>query len=321
MSLSVHKKKGKAAQEEDLFENEAAEDDDLFGGVASSNSGPSETARPTVMTKVTSSTGRAVIDPKRSARFEQEHQAVLYRCAPDRDCARPHARQNAVRNVLAWTDTPEQLEAAAELIPAMRRAGVTVAEETSRDLIGRCITLRRPDIALKILTQRNKYGVDLDLKSARDILHSIFVRAVKPSPTDASLDADAKPLTASHHEDALLLAALYPHFKLIRASQDPISSAILLSMFTLLRNTAKASNGGDEQLKVYREYGQIVATDLGNMIKRKQVHVVNEHDDSHRQRVWLFSEVRRPAVREALASAGIRSGDLKTIGALASRAT
>lgn len=137
LDCAAQKKKGKFAQEEDLFESEVAEDDDLFGGAASSKSGPSETAGPTVVPIVTSkTTGRSPPDPKRIARFEEERQAVLYRCAPDRDRARPRARQNAVRNMLPWTDTTEQLEAVAELIPALRRAGVTVAEETSRDFIG-----------------------------------------------------------------------------------------------------------------------------------------------------------------------------------------
>ncbi|KAG8986979.1 hypothetical protein FRB94_002317 [Tulasnella sp. JGI-2019a] len=318
-SLPAQKKKSKVIQEEDLFDSDIAEDDDLFGGVASSKSGPSVAAgnvAPIIPPSATA--GRDTLDPKRAARFEEERQAVLYRCAPDR--ARPRARQDAVRNVLMWADTAEQLEAAAELVPAMRRAGVTVSEETSRDFIGRCLTLRRPDIALRVLTERNKYGIDLDLKSARDILHSIFVRVAKPSPIDASLDADAQSFAGGHYEDAFLLSALYPYYKLINISQDPISSTILLSMFSRLNTEASSLRTSKEQLESFREFRKSIATDFSTMIKEKKVHVVNERDDSRRQRVWLQSEVRRPAVRTLLASFGIGDKELMSIGAIEPRA-
>lgn len=165
---------------------------------------------------------------------------------------------------------------------------------------GRCVSLRRPDVALKVLTQRNKYGIDIDLKSARDLLHTIFVKAVQPTPADVALDAQSKPFTGTHREDALLLTALYPHFRLIRSSQDPISSAILLSLFTHQSSVASATHEQRTQADTYRGYAKTMAADFRQMVQKKEVHVVNPHDDPHRQRVWVRSELQRKAVRQLL---------------------
>lgn len=170
-------------------------------------------------------------------------------------------------------------------------------------LLGRCVTLRRPDVALKILTQRNKYGLDLpDLTSARDLLHTIFVRAVKPTPFDLSLDAEAKPFTASHHDDALLLAALYPPFRLGEVSQDPISSALLISMFTLAPPA-----GQDTTAKT-------LAKDLLTMVKTRKARTLDAKDDPHRQQVWLRHEVSKPSVKTFLSSQGFKGDLLARVG-------
>lgn len=49
-------------------------------------------------------------------------------------------------------------------------------------IIGLCITLHSPDIVLQVLTERPHYRLDLDLNTARDLLHSIFVRATHATP-------------------------------------------------------------------------------------------------------------------------------------------
>lgn len=64
----------------------------------------------------------------------------------------------------------------------MRKAKTGLHEDTVKEFLGLCITLHSPDIVLQVLTERPHYRLDLDLNTARDLLHSIFVRATHATP-------------------------------------------------------------------------------------------------------------------------------------------
>lgn len=82
--------------------------------------------------------------------------------------------------------------------------------------------LRRTDLALKVLGDRPKYGIDLPaLSDARDLLHNIWYQTRFQDP---------KSFTGSMYEDGLLLAALYPRYGLGNALDDPVSAMILVPL-------------------------------------------------------------------------------------------
>lgn len=134
-TLTAHKKKGKATDSNDLFEDAPSEDDDLFASAAASSAKPtSAPARPVAPKPIISTTKK--LDPKRIEAFEKERTETLHRCAADREKSRPLPKKHAVRNALKYVDTTEQLDATVEILLAMRKAKIDVAEETGRDLIG-----------------------------------------------------------------------------------------------------------------------------------------------------------------------------------------
>ncbi|KAG8924609.1 hypothetical protein FRC00_004937, partial [Tulasnella sp. 408] len=110
---------------------------------------------------------------KRAALFEAEKTELLFRLAPE-DCH---------RNILRFTDTPSQLSMVKDLIADMRKAKIGLHEDTAKEFFGRCISLHQPDIDLHVHTERPRYRLDLDLNTARDFLHSIFIRAPYATPS------------------------------------------------------------------------------------------------------------------------------------------
>ena len=144
-----------------------------------------------------------------------------------------------------------------------------------------------------MLSQRPKYGLDIpDLKSARSLLHSIFRRATNPTPAETALNAEAQPFTKSHLDDALLLAALYPRFKLGDVSSDPISATLMISMFA----RAEGSTDGGESLKAV---AQNVAADSAAKLNQGQ-EGPSAGTVPNRQSVWRMTELKRKKVNSML---------------------
>lgn len=101
----------------------------------------------------------------------------------------------------------------------------------SREIIGRCINLRQPEVALFILADRPKFGVDLpSLYVARVLLQSLCERARENVPSVAVDTECPSPVTSSRVNDVLLLAALYPQYKLPEVYDDPVSLAMVLAL-------------------------------------------------------------------------------------------
>ncbi|KIO25898.1 hypothetical protein M407DRAFT_243910 [Tulasnella calospora MUT 4182] len=337
----VLKKKGKAAAkatEEDAFDDGFA-DDDLFGG-ATSNQSKGESVLPKQLQEKAqkSATNAEANAAKRVALFEAEKTELLFRLAPDRDISRPKAKKTAIRSILRWADSPAQLWMVRDLIADMRKAKIGLHEDTAKEFLGRCISLHQPDIALHVLAERPRYRLDLDLNTARDLLHSIFIRATHATPLAHKKADEWKPFTASHHQDALFVAGLYPRFGLGEATEDPVASALLMSMFATNRTTSTSDMPQVEGLGSYGDVATELGRDLLKNTRSKQlVHLSTSASYSskkdqppflHRHQVWLDSELRRADVKKLLTKLGFDTQSLsslgvssKTIGALSSDAS
>lgn len=188
---------------------------------------------------------------------------------------------------------------------------------------GRCITLHRPDIALHVLTERPRYRLDLDLNTARDLLHSIFIRATWVTPLAEKMADEWKPFSASHHQDALLVAGLYPHFGLGEATKDPVASALLMSMFASSRTNPTTDMPKVEGLGYYGDIATELGKDLLKNTRSKQlVHLPTSAAPSskdqpqflHRHQVWLDSELLRADVKKLLTKLGFDGQSLSSLG-------
>ncbi|KAG8906464.1 hypothetical protein FRC01_008009 [Tulasnella sp. 417] len=326
-SAPVLKKKGKAAAQptdEDAFDDGSA-DDDLFGG-ATSNQSKGESVLPKhVQEKAQKSTTDAEAKAaKRAALFEAERNELLFRLAPDRDASRPRAKKSSIRSILRWTDSPSQLWMVRDLVADMRKVKIGLDEDTAKEFFGRCISLHQPDIALHVLTERPRYRLDLDLNTARDLLHSIFIRATYVTPLATQKADEWKPFTASHHQDALLVAGLYPRFGLGEATEDPVASALLMSMFATSSSSPTSGMPEVEGLGSYGDVATELAKDLlkntqGNQLVHLRTPVFNASTKGqppflHRHQVWLDSELRRADVKKLLGNLGFDAQSLNSLG-------
>ncbi|KAG8924621.1 hypothetical protein FRC00_004911 [Tulasnella sp. 408] len=283
---------------------------------------------------------------KRAALFEAERTELLFRLAPsDRDASRPKAKKTVIRNILRFTDTPSQLSMVRDLIADMRKAKIGLHEDTAKEFFASVLadtllytpvnSLHQPDIALHALTERPRFRLDLDLNTARDLLHSIFIRAPYATPLAHKKADEWKPFTASHHQDALLVAGLYPRFGLGEATNDPVASALLMSMFETSRTTLTSDLPQVDGLGSSGDVATELGKDLLKNTRSKQlVHLSAYSSPSgqppflHRHQVWLDSELRRADVKKLLAKLGLDTQSLsslgassKTIGALSNKAS
>ncbi|KAG9011073.1 hypothetical protein FRB90_007507 [Tulasnella sp. 427] len=314
------KKKGKGAakaDEGDAFDD-GFEEDDLFGGATSSQVKAETVMKPAEKTQNPSSNADATA-AKRAAHFEQEKVDLMSRLDPKRSDANIRAKKTAIRSILRWADTPAQLETVKDLVAEMRKAKIGLHQDTAKEFFGRCITLHRPDVALQVLAERPRYRLDLDLNTARDLLHSIFVRATLPTPLSRQMAAESKPFSASHYQDALLLAGLYPHFQLGEVSQDPVASALLMSMFTASRTTSTSELPQVHGLPTHGSVAKGVGRDLlKNTQNKRLVHLATSLTPPqpflHRHQVWLDSELSRADVKKLLTKLGFDSQSLSSLG-------
>ncbi|KAG8906683.1 hypothetical protein FRB99_006384 [Tulasnella sp. 403] len=285
------------SQEDNLF------DDDLFGNNVNAPSAiPSRSAgSPAAMSSSSKASYRA-------ARFESYKATLLQRCSPTRDASLPPARKTSIQNLVTYTDTPEQLEAIPELLNAMRKAKVPLHRDGPSAFIRRCVSLRRPDIALKVLSDRPKYGLDMpDIEVARDLMHAIYIQGLvsgslfRPPTGEVERSASSKPFLKSFQEDALLLAGLYPHFGLGEAARDPITSTLLIGMFAGAKpKPAESETSGPNSQEIIHS----LASDLLGAIKRNEVLDVNAPQVPRRQRNWLYTELRKRRVHKSLVDCG-----------------
>lgn len=128
------------------------------------------------------------------------------------------------------THSKEHLDDLVDVIAGWRQAKRVVDSQTSDEIISRCINLKHPEVALSLIANRPKFGVDLtSLSVARNLLHSLCERAQEAAITDMELDP-LPSVTSSPFNDVIFMAALYPQYRLAEVFNDPISTAMLLSL-------------------------------------------------------------------------------------------
>lgn len=97
-------------------------------------------------------------------------------------------------------------------------------------LLGRCISLKAPDIALSILHHRPTYGFDIpNLSSARALIRSLLsVPCSTPEAEKTPLPESMALPVSTPLTRGLLLANLFDTYALPRAEADPVARVLLL---------------------------------------------------------------------------------------------
>lgn len=141
-------------------------------------------------------------------------------------------RKRALIQLVTFANTKAHLADLVNTIAGWREAKRPIDSHISEEIIGRCINLGHPEIALSLLANRPKYGVDLtSMSAAHKLLHELCRRAGGNQQSIESTDIEPQlSVTSSPLNDVLLLAALYPHYRLSEVYEDPISLAMILAL-------------------------------------------------------------------------------------------
>jgi hypothetical protein len=206
------------------FEALEVEEEELFtnppGGDASSSTTASATVPLADSTLQTDPNGRFLAELASITKFHGRTSAT-----------NEQPRKRALVHLIRFAHTKAHLDDFVRAIAGWRDAKRRIDTHTSREIIGRCINLGHPDVAVSLLANRPKFGVDLpSLHVARVLLQSLCERARAAAGSDV-LDANpAQPVRSSRLNDVLLLVALYPHYKLPEVYDEPVSLAMVLAL-------------------------------------------------------------------------------------------
>ncbi|KAI1789385.1 hypothetical protein LXA43DRAFT_1021389 [Ganoderma leucocontextum] len=154
----------------------------------------------------------------RNARFDELcHFARA--CLVTKTETKRQVRSSIWNHLFQLASTPEQLDRVAELFPAWRDAQRSFRPSTVVAFAARCNALRCPGLALKVFSNRPKYGFDLSLDAAQVVLHSLH--------------------RWQRHKDIITFTALYSIYNLPPVASDLVSNALLLK--ALLRKPTDPS--------------------------------------------------------------------------------
>ena len=169
---------------------------------------------------------------ERHARFVAVHESISRFCGK-KPSTRYLPRKRALLQLLDLVQTKEEIDIFVGTIIGWREAKRQVDLHTADCILTKLIDLGHPQVALMLIANRPKYGIDMSsLTTARALLHAL-VQHAKPSASVGSGSPSFEPrppVTSSAVDDAFLAVALYPQFRLPEVSIDPISSAMLLSL-------------------------------------------------------------------------------------------
>lgn len=252
---------------EDSFEDEPV-DDDLFSTSTKTNLAQSDVAS-------TSGISRSADLSNQRDTFDERREFIARLCGKH-----PVAKSTPTRDVLAplveLVQNKMHLDDLTDIVAGWREAKRAIDPQTSGAIISRCVTLKHPEVALALLANRPRYGVDLtSLSSARSLLHSLCERAQEASLADPESD-DFASVTSSPFNDVVLLAALYPQYRLPEAFEDPITTGILLSL-------TKSSQS---------EEAQRLQQDLLDISKSRQGESTVRVEASKEERSWAENGVK-----------------------------
>ncbi|KAF8577679.1 hypothetical protein K439DRAFT_1664124 [Ramaria rubella] len=212
---------------------------------------------------------------QRSELFKALHASSLD-ILQQRGKMRQPPRRTTVLRLAALSDTKEDLERVVEVIGAWRNAPLPHSASTSEQFIGRCARLGHLDVALKVLQDRPKYGLDIpSLPCARR-----FLQALSRQPTPEH--DPTRVLT-----DCLALAELYPLYGFPPASNDVVSCTILASVIS--RHIYKNKKTELQESVEVSESWRAVVAELESAVKGWE-GVVEER--SPRVLQWMRGNIR-----------------------------
>jgi hypothetical protein len=227
----------------DSFEDEDALDleddgDELFSTGAGASSGAQSPFTPI------HATVSSAADPLEQFVSARDHLARYLGKTPT---SKDRPKRIALIPLIELAQNMSHLNDVVDAVAGWRQARRTLDVRVADAIIARCIELGHPEIALSLLANRPKFGMELpSLSNARSLLHALSKRSAEAASVETDVDLDAS-VAASPFHDVLLLAALYPRYKLPEIYDDPISSAIVLSF--LRSSTLDEARGLESELK------------------------------------------------------------------------
>ena len=201
-------------------------------------------------------------------------------------------RRSTVTLLTGLSETKEDLEKALEVIAAWRTVAMPPDSKTADDFIGmsasswrcvlsdihylgRCIHLRHPEIALEVVVNRPKYGMDMpSLNTARRLLQGLS-QAREGYNEEQILN------------ECLALAEVYPVYGFPPATQDVVSCSILAKvLFRRIKDNRIRKDQGSEELT--QAWCAIVA-ELKSAIKSWKAQAPSVSNTEERQ-LWADLE-------------------------------
>ncbi|KAF8325187.1 uncharacterized protein EI90DRAFT_3157041 [Cantharellus anzutake] len=237
--ISAQRKRANG-KHDNLLDEEAGLGDDLFGSSETTSAAhnisktPSHTTTPSSPLSFSPSTPQTPSAPtiSSSQTLSDESRRMVFIAAREslrKFCGKtPATRQSPPRHALlklvALSQDSDDLDVLRDALVEWRKARRQVDAFTSNRILARCVELRRPDLALWLLVDRPKYGVDLSsISVARSLLHELTTVARNPAEFPKCAPV------SSFQNDPFLFAALYPKFRLPEVWVDPVSASTLAS--------------------------------------------------------------------------------------------
>ncbi|KAA1473591.1 hypothetical protein DENSPDRAFT_840058 [Dentipellis sp. KUC8613] len=203
------KKSRKAAVDfdgDELFSS-SSEPDELF---PTTPSAAQATSTPAPASTITPATGSKKLDAAtRAARFEELFTFVssrIGRTPTVKDALQ--VRNTAWAHLFGLATEPAQLERVANIFSDWKESGRVFSDKHIEAFVRRCEELHCPELALRVFSDRPRYGLDLATpRAARRLLHALH---------------QEHPL-----QESVTLAALCALYRLPPLTADPISCAML----------------------------------------------------------------------------------------------
>ncbi|KAG9095551.1 hypothetical protein FRC07_011081 [Ceratobasidium sp. 392] len=141
--------------------------------------------------------------------------------------AKDPPRRAILARMIAQASTRAELLEIVNAFSIFREKKWPIDELNRIDFIGRCISLKTPDIALAVLYHRPQFGIDIPtLSTGRALLHSL-IYAPYPPPNTPLPDHLSLP-TSTPFTHALLLSNLFDVYALPPVESDEVTRALLL---------------------------------------------------------------------------------------------
>ncbi|KAM5540926.1 hypothetical protein V8D89_005570 [Ganoderma adspersum] len=213
----------------------------------------------------------------RNARFDQLYNFARA-CLVTKSETKRQVRSSIWNHLFQLASTPEHLDRVAELFPSWRDAQRPFRPSTVVAFAARCNTLRCPGLALKVFSNRPKYGFDLSLDAAQIILHSLH--------------------RWQRHKDIITFTTLYSIYNLPPVASDLVSNALLLK--ALLRKPTNPSAAMAQAMLPLLQRSLERTDPLSMVIQQEDPRL------SNKKKTWLAFALKR--IEGALQSQQVEHG-------------